>query len=272
MVNMGNVWDRTTEFLSDNLGAILPLALITIFVPQSISGAIRQAGAAVNPALAQGIALALLLPIIWGQLTITALALQPEAGRGAARSVATRRFGQAVLAGLIAFCVIVLLFLPIVFVLAASGVDLAALAGKTPAAAPDMAPGTGAFIILYFLAWMVFAIFASIRFTTLLLPVVVAEGGVVRALRRSFAVSNGIAWKLLGVAILFVVVVIVAWLAVTSVFGTLFRFLDPDAGPFSVGSIVVAVLGALVTTMYYVLQSAFMAKVYRSATAAREAA
>jgi hypothetical protein len=119
---------------------------------------------------------------------------------------------------------------------------------------------------------MVFAIFASIRFTTLLLPVVVAEGGVVRALRRSFAVSNGIAWKLLGVAILFVVVVIVAWLAVTSVFGTLFRFLDPDAGPFSVGSIVVAVLGALVTTMYYVLQSAFMAKVYRSATAAREAA
>ena len=55
MVNMGNVWDRTTEFLSDNLGAVVPIALLTIFVPQSISGAIKLAGTAVAPALGQGI-------------------------------------------------------------------------------------------------------------------------------------------------------------------------------------------------------------------------
>ena len=68
MVNMGNVWDRTTEFLGENLGAILPLAAIAIFVPQSISGGMKLAGTGMSPAAAQGIALAMLLPTLWGQL------------------------------------------------------------------------------------------------------------------------------------------------------------------------------------------------------------
>lgn len=269
MVNMGNVWDRTTEFLSDNLGAILPVVLIAIFIPQSISGAIRQAGTAIGPGLAQGVTFALLLPVIWGQLAVVAFALQPEAGRGAAQSVATRRFGQAVVAMLISFCAIALLFLPIVLALVASGVDLTALSSAAPGPRPDIAPGVAGFVLVYFVVWFALAAFVSIRFSTLLLPVVATEGGIVRALRRSFAASNGIAWKLLGVTILFGIVAIVAWLAVTSVFGTLFRFLDPSAGPFGIGSIVVAILGAAVMTLYYVIQSIFMAKVYR-AVAMRE--
>ncbi len=36
MVNMGNVWDRTAEFLSDNLASVMPVALLAIFVPTSI--------------------------------------------------------------------------------------------------------------------------------------------------------------------------------------------------------------------------------------------
>lgn len=270
MVNMGNVWDRTTEFLSDNLGAVLPIALVAIFVPQSISGAIKLAGTGINQGVGQGIVLALLLPILWGQLTITALSLEPAAGRRAAQSIATRRFGHALLAMLILFAVILILAVPIVATLVASGVDLKALAGPAPGAQPDLSGGTAAFLGLYGLAWLVFAAFVSVRFSLLLFPVVAAEGGVVAALRRSFALSNGIAWKLLGVALLFGLVMGVASLAVTSVFGTLFKFLAPDAGPFSVGSVIVAILGGLVTTAYYVLQSVFMAKVYRAATSGRE--
>jgi hypothetical protein len=117
---------------------------------------------------------------------------------------------------------------------------------------------------------LILAIFVSVRFSTLLVSVIAAEGGVVGALRRSFALSRGIAWKLLGVVLLFGLVVGVASIAVTSVFGTLFRFLDPSAGPFAIGSIIVAILGGLVTTAYYVIQSSFMAKVYLAATSARE--
>ena len=272
MVNMGNVWDRATEFLSDNLGAVVPVALLTIFVPQSISGAIKLAGTAVAPGLGQAIVLALLLPILWGQLAITALALRPDAGRGAAQSTATRRFLQFLLALLILFGAIVLLFLPIILALVASGVDLTALTSASPGPKPDISPAMAGFIGLYGLAWLVFAVFVSVRFSTLLVAVIAAEGGVIAALRRSFALSRGIAWKLLGVVLLFGLVVGVASIAVTSVFGALFRFLDPTAGPFAIGSIIVAILGGLVTTAYYVVQSSFMAKVYLAATSAREGA
>ena len=274
MVNMGNIWDRTTEFLSDNLGAVVSIALLTIFVPQSISGAIKLAGSAVPPALGQGIVLAMLVPTLWGQLAITALALRPEAGRGAAQSTATRRFLPSLLAMLILFGVIVVLFLPIVIALVVSGVDLTALSNATPSSKPDISPALAGFIGVYGLAWLVFAVFMSIRLSTLLVAVIAAEGGVVAALRRSFALSRGIAWKLFGVVLLFGLVIGVASIAVTSVFGALFRFLDPSAGPFAIGSIIVAILGGLVTTAYYVVQSSFMAKVYlaaaSTATATRE--
>jgi hypothetical protein len=270
MVNMGNVWDRTTEFLSDNLGAVVSIALLTIFVPQSISGAIKLAGTGVAPGLGQGIVLALLLPMLWGQLAITALALRPDAGRGAAQSTATRRFLQSLLAMLILFALIVVLFLPIVFALVASGFDLKLLVDPNVGSHVDVGPWTAGFVSLYGLAWLVVAIFISVRFSTLLVAVIAAEGGVVAALRRSFALSRGIAWKLLGVVLLFGLVVGVASIAVTSVFGALFRVLDPTAGPFSIGSIIVAILGGLVTTAYYVVQSSFMAKVYLAATATRE--
>jgi hypothetical protein len=269
MVNMGNVWDRTTEFLGENLGAILPLAAIAIFVPQSISGGMKLAGTGMSPAAAQGIALAMLLPTLWGQLVVTALALDPADGRPAAQTVATRRFGQALLATLILFVVIVLSFVPVLAALVASGVDLRALTSPTPGVQPDISGGVAAFVGLYGVAWLVFAAFVSVRFSLLLFPVVAAEGGVIGALRRAFALSNGIAWKLFGVALLFGLVMAIAWMAVTSVFGFLLGMVS-GGGAFGIGSVVVALLGALVTTAYYVLQAAFMAKVYRAATSERE--
>ena len=265
MVNMGNIWDRTTEFLSDNLGAVVPIALLTIFVPQSISGAIKLAGTAVTPGLGQGIVLVLLLPMLWGQLAITALALRPDAGRAAAQSTATRRFLQSLLAMLVLFAVALLVSLPMVYAWVTGGVDVPALMGANPRSTSS---GAVQFIRLYGVVWIVFAAFLSIRFSTLLMPIIATEGGVIAALRRSFALSNGIAWKLFGVTLLFGLVGGVASIAVTSVFGALFRFLDPSAGPFAIGSIIVAILGGLVTTAYYVLQASFMAKVYLAATTA----
>ena len=270
MVNMGNVWDRTTEFLGENLGAILPLAAVAIFVPQAISGAMKLAGTGMSPAAVQAIALAMLLPTLWGQLAVTALALEPASGRPAAQSVATRRFGQALLATLTLFVAMVLSFAPVLVALVAGGVDLKALTSAAPGVQPDISGGVAAFVGLYGLAWLVFAAFVSVRFSLLLFPVVAAEGGVIGALRRAFALSKGIAWKLFGVALLFGLVMAIAWMAVTSVFGFLLGMVSGGGGAFGIGSVVVALLGALVTTAYYVLQAAFMAKVYRAATSERE--
>ena len=172
-------------------------------------------------------------------------------------------------AGLIAAVAGIADFVPVLAALVASGVDLRALTSPTPGVQPDISGGVAAFVGLYGVAWLVFAAFVSVRFSLLLFPVVAAEGGVIGALRRAFALSNGIAWKLFGVALLFGLVMAIAWMAVTSVFGFLLGMVS-GGGAFGIGSVVVALLGALVTTAYYVLQAAFMAKVYRAATSERE--
>ena len=46
MVNMGNVWDRTTEFLSDNLGAVLPVTLPVAYPLSALRLVLRGRGTA----------------------------------------------------------------------------------------------------------------------------------------------------------------------------------------------------------------------------------
>ena len=270
MVSMGNVWDRTTEFLSDNFSAVLPIAALAILVPQVLSAVIKHAGPAIPPLLGTGVGLVLLLPVLWGQLTIAALALDPDSGRNAAQSVAVRRIGEALLATVILFGLLLLLAAPIPIALEQNGVDLGAVIAGGPVAQPALSPGVSTFVRLYGVVWLLVAVFVWIRFSVLLLAIVAAEGGVLAALRRSYALSKGIMWKMIGVFLLFGVVFFVAHLAVTSVFGLLFRFIAPGAGPFGVGAIVVAILGGLLIMAYYVVVSAFSANLYRAAADTRK--
>src|SRR4051812_2724444 len=113
MVNMGNVWDRTTEFLSENARALLPIVLVTMLVPNTVNALVGGAGPAVNVAVVQVVALACALIALWGQLAVIALALDPEGGRPRATSTATRSFGPAVAAMLILLAVVVVLALPV---------------------------------------------------------------------------------------------------------------------------------------------------------------
>jgi hypothetical protein len=52
MVKMGTVWDRTAEFLTDNLTAIVPIALLAFFVPFSIQGNFAHIRDGANPGFA----------------------------------------------------------------------------------------------------------------------------------------------------------------------------------------------------------------------------
>ena len=58
MVRMGDIWDRTVEFVGDRLGTILPIAVLALLAPGAISGALAevQKDAAATVALAIGVA------------------------------------------------------------------------------------------------------------------------------------------------------------------------------------------------------------------------
>lgn len=272
MISMGNVWDRTAEFLSDNLGSVLPLALLAIFVPAVISGNFSelQQGAGTGLALGLGIgSLALALVGFWGQLAITALALDPSLAR-AAGATATRRFPAALLVMIVILAAMLVAIVPVPVILAIAGVDLTAAmqAGSMPA----IPSSAGLWIFLYLLILLPLILWAAARLAVAL-PALVGEGLALGAIGRSWALTRGATWRIVGVLLLYVVVSTVANLAATTAFGAI-MYLVAGRGEdgLSLATVLTTIVGGAVATGFTVLAAAFTAKLFEALRARSGAA
>lgn len=269
-VDMGTIWDRTTRFLGDNLRAWLPVLLLAIFIPQTVSDILQLASASVGQATAQVAGLLLALVGLWGQLFVVALALDPGAGAAAARATATGGLVRALIVMLALFVVAIVLLAPLGVVLAMGGVDLTQLNGQTQQLSPDLSTGARLFLGLYFLALLIVALFVTARLVPLY-PVVLGERLSLGAIGRSFAVTRGMTWKLIGVLLLFVVVFAVAAVAARSVIGVIVGLIAPADGTLTPAAVVSAILGALVTALFTLVIAVFSTQVYRAVVPGRAA-
>lgn len=271
MVSMGNIWDRTAEFLSDNLGTLLPIALLAIFVPTTISANLSglQQNAAPGTAMLLGLGVFVLAMIsFWGQLAVTALAIDPAQGREASR-VATRRFPAALLLMIVLVIVVVALMIPVGVMLAVAGVDLASLQGS---AMPNIPPSVAVWVFLYVMVMLVLALWAMARFAVVI-PSVVGDRLAIGAFARSWRLTRGVVLKIIGVVILYAIVSIVANLAATTAFGAV-MYLVAGRGEdgISLASVLTTIVGGAVSTGFTVLGTAFVAKLYIALLARNEAA
>jgi hypothetical protein len=260
MVKMGTVWDRTVEFLGDEIGTLVPIALLAILVPTSINSNLwaLMPNAAPGLRLAAGVAvLALSILVLWGQLAVTALALYPA--RHGATAAATRRLPAALAVMLIVVVACLVAAVPFGVILAASGVDPATLGTQELPAIP---PGAGLGLGLYALLLFGVGLWLAARLM-LVTPIVVAERRALGAFGRSFALTRGLALKIIGVLFLFVLVSWVAQGAATLVFGSIFRLVtNGEGGAVSLASVLTTIVVAVVETGFTVLGTAFTAKLY----------
>lgn len=263
-VTMGNVWDRATEFLSDTSSAVARIALLGIFLPTAVSTIIAPLGAQSTGAgpLAMVavplISLVLNLVALWGQLAIAALAIDPPAGRQAAIGLATQRVLPMIGVSLLLLLGFTLLVLPIPIVLAAAGYDLVAAMSGVQVEVPMAAASV---VALYVLVLIPVLLFIAARMA-LLTPVVVAERLGIGAIRRSFDLTRGLVWKIIGVLLLYGIVVGVASLAANTVFGSILQLIAGGEGAISVATVVTALIVSAVQTGFVVLAAAFVAKLY----------
>ncbi|OYY89324.1 MAG: hypothetical protein B7Y45_12600 [Sphingomonas sp. 28-66-16] len=265
---MGTVWDRATEFLSDNVAVIAPLALFAIFLPTSVQSNIAPIVENGNAASMIGLRIVgVLLSIVslFGQLAIIALAIDPDRTTGVATRLARARLVPVVVAALLVLIAMLMLAVPVVAMLAASGVDLAALAeasasGQAPVM-PPMSATTAWGIAGYGLVAAGLLLWGSARLS-LLYPVILEERGSLRAFRRSFALTRGLAWPIIGVLLLYVVVSTVAALAAKTVFGSVLVLVAGRGGPLGVANVLTAIIVAAVSAGFSVLGAAFTAKLY----------
>lgn len=269
-ISMGNVWDRTTEFLGDHLSAIVPIALLAIVLPSALSTLIEPVTKTGGAAAVMVNLVALILGIagIWGQLFVVALALQPGAGRGAAMQVAGARLLPLIGIIFILMLALFALMLPVPIALIVTGFDMRA---AMLTAQPAVSPAAGWFITVYLIVLIPLMIFVTARLL-LLTSVIVAERRGLGAIRRSFALTRGLVWKIIGMTILYGIVVLVAMMAARTVFGSVLRIVLGGEGLVTPATVLTALVLAIVQAIFVVLASAFCAKLYLAARDARDPA
>lgn len=270
MVDIGAVWDRTVEFISDNLSAVVPIALIGTFIPTTIFNSILPLAriGSQGEQLAIGVALVMLgLWMLWGKLGIVALALDPHGGRPGAVQMAGRRLLPAIGVSLLLLLGVIVVVAPILIVLQMSGFDFAAAANGHPAEiSGDNVKG---FTMLYGLAiWAVF-FWVGARLSVLL-PTIVMERRGFAVFKRCFRLTRGIALKLVGVILLYLIVSAVSQKAAQFVFGAVFGLMFGGEGAVSLPAVLTSILVAVVATAFTVLAAAFVTKLYCALRDARE--
>lgn len=269
MVRMSTVWDRTTEFVADNLGAIFPFALViaAIAAVQDIANA-ASADASPETILAVSlIGFVLSLAPLAARLAVIVLAVDGARRGGEAVVLVLGRLLAVI--GIIAIIglVFVLLMVPLLVMLVAGGIDLTQMQHLDAAAVQAIPTSVQGGIALYVLAIAAGLLWLGARLAVIF-PVVLFERVLEGSFARSFDLTRGLALRIIGVLIMISVVGGVATTATRMVFGSVLRLVLGDGGATGVASILTAIVAAAVVTLFTVISDTFAGKLYVAARAA----
>jgi len=260
MAKMGTVWDRTAEFLSDNLPAVVPVALLAFFVPASISGSFQPILQGADYGLALTLSLLQLafgVLSVWGSLAITAMALE-LGGTQTPGTIARNRLIPALIVTVALFAVMLVACLPVPILLQASGYDMMAVARGEVMLSRNLWGG-----ILAYLAVLGLLLLWLTARLLLINPVIVRERRMFGALARSWQLTRGSTLRIVGVILLYTMVSLVAVLAAKTVFGSIFALIEGGpADGLSMAGVLTSIVAATVQTGFTVLIPAFTAKLY----------
>lgn len=258
-LSVSKAWSETTAFMTREAGLVLPIAFLLIALPGvALQLAMPTAGDPASPPEA-GLWL-LLIPIvviasIVGSIAITHLALRPGSSVAESLQVGLRRFlplfVASLLIGLVAAAVLVVLVLLVSLVAGVSVVQ----AEANPAAV------MGSLALVLIIAFILsIAIWIRLMLMT---PIATTENpGPIGIIRRSWALTAGHFWKLLGLMILLIIVALVVMIAISAVFG-IFLFLVAGAPePGSVSFIVMAIVSALLQGVLSAVLVTLIARIY----------
>ena len=271
MVSMSSVWDRTAEFLSDNLRAVFTIAAVSMFVPTAVSAIVQQAAVGAGPGvklIAAVLAVVLALVTMVGQLAIAMLAIDPLRDPRGTLGAAGRRLPALIGVSLALGAALIVAFLPLVILLGLDGFDPTAMEGG---AMPPLSGASIAAIVLYLLVGLPVLCWLGARLAVVT-PIVAVERRGLGAIAHGYRMTRGHAGRIFGILLLIVVVGGVVALAVKLVVGTVLRLAIGGGSGFDWALALTAVAAAIVSTALSVTLTAFVAKLYVALAARSEAA
>lgn len=253
-LSVTGAWNETMAFMKRESGLVLPIAFLLVALPGALLQIVMPQPAAGEPPEA-GLWL-LLVPVVAvagmvGSLAISWLALRPGTSVGEALQVGLRRFLMLFLATLLVGCGFLLLLVPLLL-LAGGG---AALGGGDP----------GALVGAALLALLVFAVVAVALWVRLMLmtPVAAVEkAGPIEIIRRSWALTAGHFWKLLGLVLLLLVAALVLVMVVAMVAGIILFALAGPPDPQSLSMILITIVSSLLQAVLGAIFAVLVARIY----------
>jgi hypothetical protein len=258
-LSLSAAWNETSAFVRREGRLLLPVAFLLVALPQALVQALSgspvggQAQAQQEPNV---VALILFLPLLAvtmvGTIALCHLALRPGAAVGEAIRVGARRFLPLLGAILLVALAFMIVLVPI-FALTGAGT-------------PGAQPGGAALIVLLLL--LLAGIFIGIRLI-LTTPIAAAtDAGPVAILRTSWRLTGPVFWKLLGLALLMMVVMFVLVLAVSAVGGILIILIAGQPEPGSISSFLTLLLIALLQTVIVAYFMTLLTRIYLQLTGA----
>jgi hypothetical protein len=254
-------WDETKAILAREGKLLASVALALIALPALVNGLVTPVAAepADRPLWSHFLVVVASLIALAGQLALIRLALGPSIAVGSAIAHGQRRVPVYLVAGIVILVVLIAAAIPFMLVLVAMGVPIE----------PHMKPAGLVAILL--LIYMAVVLFVGIRML-MAGPVASAEAvGPIAILKRSWALTDGHFWRLLGFVAIFFVAALVVLLAVGAAVGVVAGLAAGPIKPMSASALVVALVQALLNAAVTTVFAVMLARLYVQSTGGSEA-
>jgi hypothetical protein len=251
-LSLSMAWDETKAIVAHDGRLLTSVALALIALPTAISTLLTPGGMNASTGVWIDVILIIAsLVALAGQLALIRLAIGPSITVGGAIAHGMRRMPLYFLAVLLIVVVLVLAAIPFAIVLAAMGVDLEQ--------APKQIAGP---VLLAALLYLALLLFAAVRMI-MAAPAASAEHiGPIRIITRSWALTSGNSWRLLGFILIFFIGAIILLMAIQSVVVLLVSIVLGPVDPMSASALVVALVQAIVNAAISALFAVMIARLY----------
>lgn len=246
-------WNETAAFAKREARLLFPIAFLLLSLPAAILQLIAPVtapGRLPEPGLWLLLVPAVAAASLTGALAISRLALHPGEKAGNALRVALRRLLPLAGAALIVAFLGLILFVPL----------LVSLSGLAHYAGVD--PALSLWLLLLVIVWLLVCLFFWVRLLLLTPVAAVEEIGPAALVLRSWALTGGNFWRLLGVLLLAVIASLVALTAAGAVGGIAIRLAAGQPQPGTLAMVLVFLVSALLQAAIGGLLTAFVARLY----------
>lgn len=250
-LSLSRAWDESRAVFARDGSLLIAVALGLVVLPSVVVGLVVPVNTAEAQAHHYVLQIAAALIGLIGQLAIIRLAIGPATTVGAAISHGARRFPAMLGAMLLLGLLLALLMIPLALLLAVTGSLTVDQAG-----APS---GAGSAILL--LA-VVAAVLVAVKFVLTAAVASAERVGPIQILKRSWSLTSGHYWKLLGFVVLLFIVAAVLMTAAGAVGGIIGALISPGLEPFSLGALVLALFAGLAQGVFNLFSSVMVARIY----------